>query len=249
MEQGCGITIYPSFCEQFERLAQNFYSQYRLALECPSVEKSYDYLDSPELFVQQMKVDNLKETSAICAIVFESLAIEAYVNFWGASILGDEIFFSKYEPQKNSAASGSAKTHLKSTLEKMKYICKTEFDKPYPTNGSHYSRLKNLFLKRDKLVHNKPRGYLIELAPFNYDSPELAFADYTDVLNQINFIYDGIDDELKLYEEVKSNLEICSGKLDPSKQQFLNSAKQIATQIDAMVNMSFLNDTKKEQET
>lgn len=193
-----------------------------------------------------MTLDNLRETAAICAIVFEALAIESYVNFWGASILGDAVFFSKYEPQKGATSSETIKPHYRSTLDKMKAICKEEFGNPYPTDGIHYSTLKGLFQKRDRLVHNKPKGHLLELAPFNYDSPEAAYKDYVEVFEEIGFIYEKIDDELRLYEEVKANLKSCSGKPDASEQQFLKSIEQIAKQMSAMVNAVGLELNEKE---
>lgn len=198
-----------------------------------------DLFESKEFAVQYYTLFDTKENAALCAIIFEALAIEAYVNFWGASLLGDKVFYEKYEVGKKGKNKDGKKRPTLSTLEKIKEICKEEFHAPYPTDDVHYRLLKALFEKRDRVVHCKPKEHIIsQPSPIQQYSPEL-YDDYLDALKEFDFIYDDIDLQMQLYQDVKDNLSRCSGKPDPFCQQINAVGDAIGKSIADMFNKVF----------
>lgn len=197
------INCYLPLCEQYERMAQSFFQQYNdLNAKHTNLGKPKDYLEDPVGASVQMQLTLDILHAAIASIVFEAFAIESYVNFWGAYRLGDESYYSNYESTNKK----------KSTLEKMKQICKDEFKSPYPTGGTHYAHLKALLKKRDRLAHNKSTGYLVSCQNGQYvDEFDNAYKEYA-------FIFESLDEDMKLYKEVKNNLAKCSGKPEPTEE-------------------------------
>lgn len=182
---------YVPLCEQYNGLAQSFYRQ---------------YLDAKE---QKRDAICLLQ-SAICAVVFQAFSIEAYVNFFGAYTLGDKSFYETYE-------SGERGKRY-STIEKMKLLCKGEGKNSYPTDGKHFSNLKGLLSKRDKLAHSKPRAHTL----YKDDSSN---SDYLDMMSEISFVYNNLDEEMKLYAEVKSNMSAACNVVEPIADMLCRSAK------------------------
>jgi len=82
--------------------------------------------------------------SVMISIVFSAMAIEAFVNDYGAACTSDDFFYDNFERL--------------STLGKLQLIAKlllhTEIDK----STALYSHLKVIFGARDKLVHSKTRS-------------------------------------------------------------------------------------------
>ena len=76
------METYLPFCEQYAAMAQCFYSQYQQSAA------GNDVIDSIAM-----------EQSAICAVIFQALAVESYVNLFGSVILGDENFRNNYESE------------------------------------------------------------------------------------------------------------------------------------------------------
>ena len=119
---------YLTLCEQYDSMAQSFYIQYL------DVKKRYEITPN-EVSIKKMETYIGSLQSAICAVVFEALAIEAYVNFWGAYYWGD-YFYQENDIQKRN-----------STIDKIKWICKISCNSKYPTDGEHYRTLKGLLKK------------------------------------------------------------------------------------------------------
>ena len=153
--------------------------------------------------------------AAICAVVFEAFAIESYVNFFGAYTLGDNTFYSTYE-------SGQRGNRF-STIDKIKGFSKKEGIQRYPTGGKHFVTLKGLLYKRDQLAHNKPRMHTLR--------KEDGFEDYNEMSKEISFVYQNLDEELKLYDEVKMNLSIACDVAEPISEMILDAAKAIGESI------------------
>lgn len=196
------INAYVPLCEQYNDIAQSFFQQYKdLRDEQASLGKPIDYFEKPNEAEHQTFLSIGILRTAIGAVVFEAFAIESYVNFWGASLLGDSQFYEKYESGK--------KGQKYSTIEKIKLICKDDFQSPYPTGGTHFSNLKALFSKRDRLAHNKPKGHKIELIE-NALHSEFESAD-----KEISFVFDNLETDMTMYSELKTNLTHCSGKPEP----------------------------------
>ena len=204
------VNAYLPLCEQYNSLAQSFYQQYHeINDKLSQLGKPADLLCNPSLAIDKNVLTMRMLQSAICAVVFEAFAIESYVNFFGAYILGDSTYYSTYE----SGERGKKYT----TIEKMKMMCKDEFQSPYPTGGKHFVVLKGLFTKRDKLAHNKPKGHGLSTKNGN------SFDDYYEAISEISFIYEELAQEMALYDEVKENLTTSSNKEEPIAA-FLDSA-------------------------
>lgn len=238
MENIDGVVFHFAYCERYNAIAQDFYEQFinaqaaLNACSCPM-----DLFEANEETYRYYALFDAKENAALCAIIFEALSIEAYVNFWGASLLGDDIFYSKYEFERKSTEGSSKKRRSLNTLDKIKKICKEEYHTPYPTDGVHYCALKKLFQNRDRLVHYKPKQYCISRpSPKQLYTPEM-YNDYLDACKELDFIFDGIDDQMRLYQEVKDNLAKCSGKTDPFYQQLEDTGKEIGKAIVDMLNL------------
>lgn len=216
------VNAYLPLCEQYNSLAQSFYQQHlEFYGQLTQLGKPVDLIDDPSLATTQNTLVLEMLQSAICAVVFEAFAIEAYVNFFGAYILGDSTYYSTYE-------SGEPGKKY-STIKKMKMMCKDEFQSPYPTGGNHFVVLKGLFSKRDKLAHNKPKGYEISAKNGN------TFEDYYEAISEISFIYEGLAQEMALYDEVKENLTTSSNKQEPIAAFLDSAATAIAKNMVQMV--------------
>lgn len=205
------LRAYLPLCEQYEAMAQNFFKQYQdLSKETNQFGESYDILENPHEALDMCAAKMHAFQAAICAIVFEAFAIESYVNLFGAYHMGDSAYREKYE---------SSKPHY-STIEKIKLLCKNEFQTPYPTGGSHFAALKNIFKKRGKLAHNKPASHEITA------KSESPFDDYSEAIEEVSFVTNGLDEEMKLYQTVKQNLISASKQPDPivSQQDALQNA-------------------------
>jgi hypothetical protein len=183
-------TRYVALCKVYDGMSKSFYQQYQDA--CSKFEE-IDRLN-PDLKEENMMVYcdsyGLKQSSAIAAVVFQALAIEALINLFGVFLLGDEKYYNEYENKRNRF----------STPEKLKKLFKNELNKPYPTQTGHYLAMKTLLDKRDKLVHVKPRA--VEITSRQDDLQQ--FMDR--LKDEIGFVYKGLDAEMQSYETVKLEL-------------------------------------------
>ena len=80
----------------------------------------------------------------IVSVVFSAMAIEAFINDYAASCIGDDLYYQNFD-------------HL-SVIGKLQlissFILKTEFDR----TSSCYSYVKEIFSARDKFVHSKSQS-------------------------------------------------------------------------------------------
>ena len=202
------MEIYFPLCEQYAAMAQSFYSQYQQSAA------GNDVLDSIAM-----------EQAAICTVIFQALAVESYVNLFGSVTLGDENFRCNYESKTDSK-------HRFNTIEKIKHICKDEFNTPYPTGGKHFEMLKGLFSKRDRLVHQKSKPHNIEKRAIDYGNMPKQYDDFLSAYKEeIGFIYERLEDEMKVYGELKQNLTRCSGREEVTKSLLEKWAREIAKTI------------------
>lgn len=192
----------PMLSENYDKMSQGFFDQYT---EATNYLKSLGctYWNIPdhtkEENAQYFKAMSMRFHSALAAIVFQALAIEAYVNYYGVHRVGEKVFYQSYE----------SKVSRKSTKDKLKLICKEILKKPYPTDCVEYSRLVELLKDRDRIVHTKPRAIPL-------DGNEV-FPNYEQIMGQYNFIYDHIEDKMKSYSILKKNL----AKLDGSNEDLI----------------------------
>lgn len=212
------INAYVPLCEQYNTLAQSFYQQHLdLKSQLEQLGPPADFLENPILANAQMELHAGIFQAAICAVVFEAFAIESYVNFFGASTLGDDKYYATYE-------SGEPGKRY-STIYKLKKLCKDEFDSSYPTDGKHFVALKGLFDKRNRLAHNKPKAHI--LSTKNGDT----FDDYYDAMAEISFVYEGLEGEMALYDSVKEKLSESTKQPEPIAEYHKNTASAMAQSI------------------
>ena len=96
------MNCYLPLCEQYASMAKLFYFQYN------------QYRENAES--GDLSASIAMEQAAICAIIFQALAVESYVNLFGSVVLGDDVFRCRYESEIN-------KKHRASTIDKIKNIC------------------------------------------------------------------------------------------------------------------------------
>lgn len=205
--------IYLPLCEQYHSLAKNFFAQY-VDITSGQHPATSDWLENPEESTRLMCFHIARLQAAICSVIFEALSIESLINFFGAVTLGDDIFYKKYEAKKRY-----------STLKKLEEICKQEFSTPYPGSVEHNAQLRQLFEKRNKLVHNKPMQHTIVSSN--------SFDDYHSAYREISFVFNNLEAEIGLYDEVKSNLIACCGT-DPFRTLVQSASESIKQSIFEM---------------
>lgn len=217
------FNTYLPLCEQYNTLAQSFYQQYVDAKqELLLLGKNVDIMENIGLARTKSQLEMAMLQSAICAVVFEAFAIEAYVNFFGIYSLGEKYYLSHYE----------SKDKRYSTVRKIVVLCKKEYGSPYPEESEHFSTLDGLFRKRNALVHNKPRGNII--------SSREDFSDYLSAMQEISSIYINLDCEMNLYNEVKNNLSEISKQPEVVRtyvQSAMTAVNQALANMDTRVTM------------
>lgn len=196
------MDVYLCMSETFSIMANRAYERYRIA-----VEQRTMYEDGVDLL--SLSIDEIEKYKEICytqiseaisVVVFQAFAIENYINLYGAIELTPEVFYSEIEPPKDEKPKNF---HYLTTTEKLKEICR-RMGKNYPS--THLNEIEKLFTKRNRLAHTKPKPHLISILPFDYENPSASFMDYLDAGKEIAFIYEGLEKEILLYEELRVNL-------------------------------------------
>lgn len=188
------MNLYPILCENYNEISRTFYDKYKAGIEkyrdsgCiwdfneHTPEENYDY----------RKTRRDTYNSALGAIVFQAIAVEAFVNLFGAYRLGDEVFYSDIE--KTGAT----------TSDKLKNIYRRLYGGNYPTNTVEYNRLMSLLNKRNRIVHTKPKALSMQ--------DEEITPNYGVFMEQVDFIFSNIDDEMKSYETLKRTIRELENK-------------------------------------
>ena len=186
-------------CIDFDSIAQNAYAQYLgFSKEYEALGNNLDVLEVPQAVVNYIAAYKNMESAAYMAIVFEALAIEAYVNTLGEHLIGER-YYQEYESRD---ATGD-----RTTLGKLKRLCKNEIRKSYPADGDHYREVKGLLKKRDKIVHTKPVHFTISKCDFDYSNPAASFRDINDAFSeQIGFLFENIERDMVCYRELDANV-------------------------------------------
>lgn len=191
--------MYFTLCEDFENMAQEHYRVY--------CEAKQEYDQSIHSNVSSSNILPAKKMlwAACSAVVFEAIAIEAYVNLLGAYLIPNR-YYIDYEGNEPIIKD-------RSTLGKLKELCKREIGKCYPTSDHTYEVMNNLILKRDRIVHTKPFPHTFEMKPFNYTDIESNYSDYTSAFSkEIGFLYEGLEEQMKSYSILVQNINTLLGK-------------------------------------
>ena len=168
-----------------------------------------------------------REKAAFKAIVFQALAIEAYVNLFG------------YYQTGKREIKGSNGKYL-STAEKLERLCQG-LQKQYPNDD--LKEIKALFYKRDSLVHQKPQAIEIEKQPFDLGHLKNNYDDIAQFYNSWSSLFENIEFEMTLYKRLKANIKSIRGSklelLEEIQQSQVNNAfNEIADNIEEMIQKS-----------
>lgn len=193
---------YNLFCQKFANMADTLYHSY--LVQNDAYEKTAHEnipIENKEGIILAYSIFDQLQADAISAIIFQALAIEAYINLFGVYELGEEVFFSEYEPPKNKKP---AKFHYKSSIEKLTSICKEVYHVDYPS--SEIAMIEALFNKRDRLVHNKPRPHILEKPSIkSHTLPDNdSFESYVE---EETFIFDKIDMDMEQYKQLQKTIK------------------------------------------
>ena len=203
------MLVYNQICNKYAALAQKSYEDYLEAkTNYAAFEWPKDSLSAPlsDTFVLFQYRDQML-SFALSAIVFQALAIEAYVNLFGVSELGNERFFTELEPPRDQRPKGF---RYFSTESKLREICRRSDNcTEYPEN--HIQAIKAFFDKRDKLVHVKTRAHTLVVKPYNYEQPEENYREYIDMYEEMSFVDEGLDQEMQLYAHLQENIRVVRG--------------------------------------
>lgn len=199
--------MYFTLCEDFEGMAQEHYRTYCQA------KREYDPSAHINIFSGNILPAKKMQWSACSAVIFEAIAIEAYVNLLGSYLI-QERYYTDYESKE-------AKTRDRSTLGKLRKLCKKEIQKPYPADHS-LEVMHDLFSKRNTIVHTKPSAYSFGIKPFDHRNIDGNYADYTSAFSkEIGFLYEGLDEQMKSYSTLVRNI---NALLDKDILQDIRSA-------------------------
>lgn len=178
--------------EQYSKMARMCYVEFL---------SSKAFYDSGKFIVKEdAGKENLLAAINLCqkidenyigAIVFEAMAIESYVNLMGAYLTNEEAYYKEVGD--------------KSITQKLKYIFK-KIEKDFPKDLR--IRIKRLFSKRNKLVHQRPQSIVIDIQngdrnTIMREKGKLDKALFLDLEN--------IDADMKLYDELKNTVKVIRG--------------------------------------
>ena len=179
--------IYPEegrigFCvSHYGEIAMEHYCKAKRCVEAFQAA-NYRELALPEHMLSEF------QRSVMISIVFAAMAIEAFVNDYGAATTGDDFFYDNFDRL--------------STLGKLQLIAKlllrTELDK----GGALYSHLKTIFGARDKLVHSKTRSAREYFEKRGYEYGSTTERDVWEG-------FDPNDEPLLNKESITNDFEIC----------------------------------------
>ena len=179
--------IYPDggrigfFVSHYGEIAMEHYCKAKRCVEAFRAA-NYRELSLPEHMREEF------ERSVMISIVFSAMAIEAFVNDYGASTAGDDFFYDNFDRL--------------STLGKLQLIAKFILHRKIDKGEALYSHLKVIFNARDKLVHSKTRSAREYFEKCGY---EFGSETERDVWEK----FDLSDEPLLDKEEITNDFEIC----------------------------------------
>lgn len=170
--------IVASLDNYYHTLALQHYQKYCIANDeynkVSSNNQDYDFLlhsdDDNNKYIASW---DEKQKNGIISIVFEAMAIEAYINYFIVKKYGIEVFNKEY----------NAKYKEKSIWFKYKDMVKKCTGKEFEEYNEEFELFSTLINIRNNMVHSKP-----EVVNF--------YADPQDFLNQMSRVFGGINDNI-----------------------------------------------------
>lgn len=125
-----------SMCEYFYSMSRDQYDMYIKSRndlnEVAGYSECFDVLSHSSAKIQEFNLLHFKTNSAaIATIVFQALAVEAYINFYGVIKLGDNMFNSHYERI--------------SIADKIVILSKVATGRDFPKGNNIFNLIKKLF--------------------------------------------------------------------------------------------------------
>ena len=149
----------------------NYENKYKEYMEYTNNNSSWDILShSIEENNKCLYLYHQYRSNAIAAIVFQALAIEAYINLYGTYKIGETKFIKYYEKEN--------------TIDKICDVCKEVSGKEFPKDKNLYALLKTLIKERNDLVHYKSKSIDFK------QSSDQQYVDY--VNSQVTFVFKNI---------------------------------------------------------
>ena len=187
-------TVILTNADLYAEMASSFYRNYLHAERELSLTSSRDYNLVEEQYIQRYHLINERKKNATAAIVFQALAIESYINLFGMYTIGEAKFYGDYERTAST--------------KKLQEIC-SFIGTSYPKD--HLARLEALFMKRNRLVHEKPKKHSFTVQSYDYQHPEKSKEDINAFFNEDNYVYINLSDEINLYEELQQHIKALRG--------------------------------------
>jgi len=212
-----------TLCEFFFSISLQQYeiyrSSYKELTEFCNFETCFDLLShTPDEITKYNILYYRTMSSAISAIIFQAFSVEAYMNFYGAIKLGDNVFKNHYDRI--------------SILDKIIIIPRIATGRDFPKGDNIYGLIKKLFKHRDMLVHYKSNAV---------DTRSTSDLDFCNVLYKCyEFVLDGLDDIINVYPKLKILLSSMEDKkVDLFYEQEQEAMKEMGKLVTEMFYKAF----------
>jgi len=185
-------TYYSIRSNQYARISQDSYGDYLRAKErykSMGEVKDIDISISLEKYIKMCQLATFMDDAAVIAVIFQALAVEAYVNLAGMYIIGEKEYYKKHEKS--------------STFSKM-CIIERALGKKF--SDELKGKISALLVKRNELVHQKPRSFTIGITEYNYDDKTENFSDIEKFFDDFKYATENIDENMLIYSLLQKEL-------------------------------------------
>lgn len=195
-------------CEVFSQMSNNEFLNYKKCMSsihqiCKTT--SWDLLDHDEddnaTFIHLYQ---LIPQYAISTIIYQALAVEAFVNYYGMAKLGEQYLNTIDRKTHGSDTECGTTRKLKRILQDLNIT--------FLDDDKLFRDITNLFRVRDKLVHYKTKPISIESIMHDPESK-------TNEDEQILFVLDDIENRVNIYSNLKRQIS----QLDGTYVDFIDS--------------------------
>ena len=181
---------------QYAKMAEGFYTEYLEAKRfCEKISKLEVKKENANDYYANLMINVWKrDESAIAAVLFQALAVEAYLNLLGITLFGEKKYYKRIEQT-------GIETKYKKIEEKL--------GQPLPKELT--VRIDRLFEKRKNFVHQKPKAYRIGLVEYDYSNPEESFEDIDAYMKELAYAEENIEDDMGIYRDLQESVRVLRG--------------------------------------
>lgn len=211
----------PNNSDIYNGISVRNYKQFKIAdIEIRKLSNKYGNFDllsnTPENVEKYTLLYSRITETLFVSIVFQALAVEAYVNFIAVNLYGENDFFGSFE--------------MKGTEAKLRKIFSEKIRSDFLKDVDISNKVKELFDLRDEIVHFKSKQ--VDLG---------AMEQNPDIYNPFEFIdrhYNGIENIIDTYEALKTLITKLHG-VDITVEQSSALQEALAKQISEMFGKLF----------